>query len=233
MENTRAREVSRVSNELKFLNKDSYYSRRAILGILEDKVKFLLSQKLGERNSLYRENELFSHIPCLELEKIESVKCDIVEFRTCKTLMVTKEELPSTVDSKFFNNILNVTSIDGQQLFTPMSTRDYILNSKRRYAHLSPLKYYRRGNKLYIPDHEVYAINVDLLTLEVEKIKDISTCSKEECCKSYWDYPLVNSDKLAEYAVREVIQELAGTVITIPTDENPNKDSNQKSATIQ
>jgi len=230
MTNTRLKEVSRVQNELRLNNKDSYFSRRTILFMLEDKLKFLISQKNGEK-SLYRENQLFAHMSCFELEKIDVIKCGIVEFRTCKTLMKSKERLPETVDSKYFNNILNVTSIDTGSIFSPLTVREYAQSKRRKYAHIERLTYYIIDGYLYIPDYEVYAVDLDILTLRVEETVKKSACSKEDCCKSYWDYPLISSDRLAEAAVREVIQELVGTVKSIPPDENPNLDENIKSKT--
>lgn len=229
---TRLIEVSRVMNELRMLNKDEYFSRRAILKMLEDKISFLLSQKNGEKN-LYREENLFSTLKCFELEQVEVVDCDIVEFRLCKTLMKSKHKLPETISSKYFNNILSVTSVDWGQVFKPLTLREYSTKNKRKYSNLSQLYYFISDDYLYIPDFEVQAVNIELMTLRLEELVSKSNCSKDDCCKSYWEYPLIKSDKLAEAAVREVIQELLGTAKNIPKDENPNLDSNIKSKTTQ
>lgn len=230
--NTRLSEVSRVTNELRMLNKDEYFSRRAILKMLEDKISFLLSQKNGEKN-LYREENLYSTLKCFELEKVDVVNCDIVEFRLCKTLMKSKQKLPDTISSKYFNNILSVTSVDWGNVFKPLTLREYSTKNKRKYSNISQLYYFVSDGYLYLPDFEVYAVNIELMTLRLEELVSKSSCSKEDCCKSYWEYPLIKSDKLAEAAVREVIQELAGTAKSIPKDENPNLDSNIKSKTTQ
>lgn len=229
---TRAQIVSRVSNELRLINKDEYFSRRAILSMLESKIKFLLSQKMGERNSLFRESQLYSTLECFELEKVEKIDCPIAEFKLCRTLMKSKHKIPELVDSKFYNNILSVTAIDSLTLFSPISLRDYATRKNRKYSNLQNLVYIEHGGYIYIPDYEVYAVNLDILTLRVEELLKKSKCSKEDCCKSYWDYPLINSDKLAEVAIGEVIQEVRGTFRSIQVDENPNKDSNIKSQTI-
>lgn len=225
---SRDKAVSRVVNELRSLNKDEYYSRRAILSMLEDKAVFLLSQKLGEKQ-LYRESQLYSHISCFELEKIDVIKCEHIEFRTCQTLMKSVEKLPEVVYSKYGSGILNVTSIDGLKLFASISARDYASLSKRKYTSTNNLYYIEKGGYIYIPNFEIQAVDLDVLTLRVEEIPKKSSCSKEDCCKSYWDYPLVNSDKFAESVMRETIQEAISTFRSIPIDENPDKDSNIKS----
>lgn len=229
---TRLQAVSRVLNEIRALQKDEAYNRRTILAMLEDKIKFLLSQKLGERG-LYRESELYSHLRCFELEPDDIISCPLIEFRRCRTLMKSKHKLPELVDSKYFNNILSVTAIDGISLFQPISARDYINLQKRKYAKITRPVYIVSDGYLYIPDMDVEAVNLTLLTLRVEEIAEKSECSKEDCCKSYWDYPLINSDKLTESAIKDTIQECLSTFRSIPIDENPNKDSNIKSATIQ
>lgn len=229
---TRLQAVSRVLNEIRALQKDEAYSRRTILFMLEDKIKFLLSQKLGERG-LYRESELYSHLRCFEMEKDDIVSCPLIEFRRCNTLMKSKEKLPELIDTKYFNNILSVNSIDGITLFQPISSRDYSNRHKRKFANINNPVYVVSDGYLYIPDLEVQAVDLTILTLRVEEIVNKSTCSKEDCCKSYWDYPLINSDKLSESAIKDTIQECLSTFRNVQIDENPNKDSNIKSSTIQ
>jgi len=65
-------------------------SKRFVLHILEQKMTFFLSQKLRDR-TLYRESNLFSVINCYELEKIDTVSCDIIEFKTCDVVMKGKK----------------------------------------------------------------------------------------------------------------------------------------------
>lgn len=229
---TREKVVSRLVNELRSLNADEVYNRRTLLQILEDKARFLLAQKLQDR-TLYRESQIFSHIKCFELEKVEFTKCKIAEFRNCKTIMRSKKKLPEIIASKFGEGILNVTSIEfGGQILTPMSLRDYASQKLRKYAHIPRYTYIVHDGYLYITDNEIYAVDLDILTLRTEQIDEISGCSEnKDCCKSYWEYPLVNSDKLAEAVYREALQEAVGTFRNIPVDENPNKDSNIKSKT--
>jgi len=227
---TRASAVSRVVNELRSLNKDDYFSRRAILKILEDKAQFLLAQKLSDR-TIYREGKLFTYLPCFELELQEGIKCEVAELRRCAILMKSKEKLPEIISSKYGEGISNVTAIDGFTQFTQITSRDYSGLKNRKYRDLKNLKYLVKDGYLYIPDFEVEAVDLEILTLRLEEIPKKSRCSKEDCCKSYWDYPLINSDKLAESVIKDTIQECAATFRSITIDENPNKDSNIKSST--
>jgi len=228
---TRLKVVSRVSNELQTLNKDSYFSRRTILQVLEDKAVFLLSQKTADR-TLYKESEIFTHLKCFELESIDTVKCEIAELRLCKSIMKSKYRLPDLISSRYGDGILNVTSIDSGVLFHPISLRDYVLSKNRKYSYVKRYVFIVHDGFLYIPEFEVQAVNLDILTMRTEIVDELSACSKE-CCKSYWDYPFTNSDKLSEAVMRETLEEIFRTVKSIPVDENPNLDSNIKSATTQ
>lgn len=57
-------------------------------------------------------------------------------------------------------------------------------------------------------------------------------CKPNDDCKSEWEYDFIYPVKLIENIVSETIRE-ASMKIQIPTDENPNMDSNQKSQTVQ
>lgn len=222
---SREKAVSRVMNEIGSLNKDQYTNRRTILQMLEDKATFLLSQKLLDK-SIFRESQIYTHLSCFELEKIDIISCPHIEFKTCQVLMKSKEKLPELIYSRYGAGILNVTSIDGLNSFTAINSRDYPNLKKRKYASSAGLYYIEKEGYIYIPNFEIYAVNLDLLTLRQEEVSEKSTCSKEDCCKSYWEYPLTNSDKLSEVVMREVIQEALSTFKSIRIDENPNKDSN-------
>jgi len=227
---TRAQIVSRLSNELRAINKDEAYNRRTLLAMLEAKAIFLLAQRLGDRR-LYRESAIFSTLKCFELEKVDIISCPFVEFRTCKTLMKSKLKLPELIYSNYGAGIINVTSIDNGTVFNQISFRDYTARKRRKYSHIEEPVYIEMAGYIYIPDHETYAIDLQPLTLRVEELADKSTCSTEDCCKSYWEYPFLNSDKLKELVFKETLQEAIGTFRSIPVDENPNLDSNIKSKT--
>ena len=93
---TNAEFVSRVLNGLNSLDKDSRISRRYILHVGRQKSAFYISQKMNDR-SLFREDNLYTTLNCFELEKIEVTKCDIIEFRRCKSIMKSKKKLPELI----------------------------------------------------------------------------------------------------------------------------------------
>lgn len=218
---TNAEFVSRVRNGLNSINKDSRVPNRYILHVGRQKSEFLLSQKLKDR-SLYREDNLYSEIPCFEMKQIEPIKCDIIEFRSCKNLMKSVNKLPKLIYSKYGASLKEVLSLDGETEFKYTTPAQY---RRDRYRDKSDFGYYYiKNNDLYLIDSRVERVNLYILTLEKENIKE---CDCGEDCKSLWEYEFVTSNKLTEVVIAETIKEVS-LKLQIPTDENPNLNSNEK-----
>ena len=222
--------TSRISSTLKSNSKDGRLSRRLILSVAESKAKFLISQKLNDK-SLFREDNLFKNLNCFALKADNIISCDVIAFRRCKSLMKSKKKLPKLLYSKFGNSILSITTIDGSVDFLPITLTSYNLLKDRPSAKFVKQNYYYiNDGYLYLPDSEIKAVNILLLTLESEKIDELSECSDTEC-KSVWDYDFVCSDKILEVVIQETLNEILGSNKKIPEDTNPNMDENQRGKT--
>lgn len=219
--------VSRVINGLKALGKDDRTSRRWILSIAKQKAEFYISQKLNDR-SLYREDNLYTVIECFEMEKIEIIKCDIIEFRTCKNIMKSKNKIPGMVYSRYGNSLKEVTSIDDERDFIATTPRQY-RKDKDRQGSDDYIRFYVKDGYLYLLDTEVEVVNLYLLTLDTEKVDDICGCSQENC-KSLWEYEFICPSKISKVVIEETIQEAFASKQVTP-DTNPNLDANQKGKT--
>lgn len=229
---TRGELVSRITNDIRALNKDQHISKRYILSIAENKARFLLAQKLRDR-TLYREDNLYSTIKCFALEKDDIVKCDVIQFRRCKSIRKSVLKLPEMIYSRYGNSILSVTTIDGENSFDPITGEKYRKLKDRLYGDEVAGDYYTVSeNHLIIPDSKIEAVNVELLTLELDKVDEVSGCSDCDLCQSMWDYEFVCSDKLLESVITGTLQEVISTYKQISVDENPNLDEHQKSKTI-
>lgn len=166
------------------------------------------------------------------MEADDIVKCPIVEFRRCKSVMRSKKELPKIVGSRYGYAVLIVTTIDGDRRFSFTTLSDYSNMLKRRnFKKFIGTKYYISNRRLYIPDSEVEVVDVLLLTLD-EDAEECSSCSDKPKCQSVWDTEFPFPDKFANVCVQETIKEIS-LRLQIPKDENSNLDSLQKSQTIQ
>lgn len=225
---TNAEVASRVRNGLNSMGKDDRISRRYILHVSRQKSTFYISQKLADR-SLYREDNLYSLLDCFELERIEATKCDIIEFRNCKTVMKSKLKLPKLIYSKYGNSLKEVTSVDNFVELKPTTPSQYRRDNKRQGTD-EYVRYYVKDGYLYILDREIYAVNLYFITVETEKLEALSQCSKPSC-RSLWDYEFIVPDKMEEVVITEAIKEISMRKQII-ADSNPNLDENQKSKTI-
>ena len=228
--------VSLIVNSLKHITKDDHISRRYILHVGQAESQFLLTQKLLDKTIL-REDNIFRTISCLQMEKIDVIKCGIYEFERCKSLMRSKYKLPKPIYSRYGASIVEVTNIDGSVTFLPTSLQDFNLFKKRRSFGGKKFKfYYVQDGYLYLPDSEIEAVNVTLLTLDDEEVKKLSGCGGEDSsttssatgdCGSVWDAEFVCSDKLLSAVIAQTLQKVS-VGRQILQDERPDLDSNIK-----
>jgi len=211
--------VSRVINSSKNLNKDERISRRYVLSVLNSIAKTLISQKLLDR-TVINERNLYTSLKCVEFSKEDVVRCPIVEFRRCDVLMKSKKPLPEPIFSRLGTSIINVESVDGVTVLTEIDKKQYQRNKKRRFKlNDEVFIYIGEDYHLYIPDHEIYSINLDLMTMENDNT-ECSECGNDEC-RSGWDYEFICPDKLLKTVFDLTIQEIFGRR-QITEDQNPN-----------
>jgi len=221
--------VSRVVNSIKALTKDGRISKRYILNIGKTKAKFFIAQKLGDL-SLSRETSLIKTIPCVPLIPINIKDCSIVEFKTCKNLMRTRNKIEDLVTSKMSSGIVSVLSIDEGIEYKEVTSSQYRRNKKRKTTTKHHYFYFKDGY-IYLPDSQNELIDIDMISVNEDSNKNLSTCL-EKNCNSTWDSDFVLPDRLLDVVIKDTIQEVASIYRTSIKDENPNLDSNIKSQTI-
>lgn len=212
--------VSKVINQFRLANKDNHRSRRYILKVLQDISTTLISQKLMDR-TIFSDINLYSEVPCFEFKKIESKDCPAIDFRLCDVLMKSKKPLPKLVFSRLGASIKEVISLDGNYKFIFLDKGQYLRNKKRKYSIQGEVYIYLGTDMhLYIPDEEIYSLDLTILTLKTEDIDDCSSC-KESNCKSKWNYEFIIPDKLVGTLFQMAYQEL-GINRQIVEDQVPN-----------
>lgn len=217
--------VSRVSAGLNALDKDSRIPKRYILNLGREKAEFFLSQKLNDR-SIFREDNLYTTIDCVELKAQEVVRCEILEFRRCKSIMKSKNKLPKLIYSRYGSSLKEVTTADDEREFkytTPSQYRRDLQRSEKEDC----IYYYVKDDYLYLIDTEIQLVNLYLITTQLENAAKVSSCGEVNECKSLWEYGFVVPDKMGEIVIAETIKELS-LKKQIPADEAPNMNSNDK-----
>lgn len=212
--------VSEISGILKSNNKDNRIPKRLILKVGQDIATFLIAQKLMDR-TIMSDINLFTSISCFEFEKIESKNCPSIEFRLCKTLMKSKNPLPKLVFSRLGASIKDIVALDGEFTFTFVDEAQYRRNKKRQQQLKDQVFVYLGTDMhLYIPDREIYSLDLTLLTLDTINAETCSSCN-EKGCKSNWEYEFIVPSKLVE-TVKDATLQKIGMGKSIISDENPN-----------
>lgn len=214
--------VSEFSNIFRLNNKDNRIPRRFILKLLQDSASFLISQKWAER-SLLQDINIFTDISCFEFKKINTVDCPSIEFRRCDILMKSKKPLPKLLFSKLGGSIRDIVSLDGDYRFNFVDETQYRRNKNRKYkAKNEVYLYIGSDNHLYIPDRDIYTLDLTVLTLDKDGAKETSGCNDVgSSCKSKWDSEFVCPDKLLE-AVKDIASQRLGITKQVREDLNGN-----------
>lgn len=222
---TNAELVSLIFNSSKNLNKDEHASRRHTLSVARAYAKTLISQKLLDRTIL-KELNLYTTLKCVEFVEDDVVRCPLIDFRRCEVLMKSKKPIPEPIFSRLGTSIVDVESIDGSTNLKEIDSKTYKRNKLRRfkledkiYIYLGP------DNHLYIPDHKVYSINLDVITLKNDE-NECSEC-REDDCKSGWSYSFICPDKLISTVIDMTQQHIFGGPKQIREDQNPNLQEGQ------
>ena len=135
--------------------------------------------------------------------------------------MKSKKPLPKPVFSRLGASIKEISSVDGNFRFTYLDKGQYQRNKKRQHSLKDEVYVYLDSqNYLYIPDHEIYSVDLTLLTMYPEEAENSSSCT-EKGCTSKWDEKFVCPDKLLSTVLTETLK-LAGMSRSIQSDQNPN-----------
>lgn len=212
--------VSKVMNVYKLNNRDDKVSRRFVLKLLQDTTAQLISQKWLDRTIL-SETNLYTTINCLEFKRIEVKDCPSVEFRMCDILMKSKKPLPKLIFSRLGASIKQIVSLDHNFKFVLVDETQYRRNKKRQYKLKDEVYIYLgTDNHLYIPDNEIWALDLDILTPNPEDVIDCSSCTENKCL-SKWDAEFIVSDKLLDVVFNQTLQ-ILGVTRQVREDQNPN-----------
>lgn len=211
--------VSKITNTLKMNNRDERISRRYILSLLKQTAQQLISGKLMDR-TLSSELNLYTDIHCYDFERQTTVDCPLIEFRRCDVLMKSIKPLPKLIFSRLGASIKEVTSLDGNFRFTFVDKAQYQRNKKRQVSLKNEVYIYLGSdNHLYIPDREIYSVDLSILTMYPEDAPECSSCEKDDCVDKM-DAEFKCPDKLLDVVLAQTLQVL-GMSKNIRQDENP------------
>jgi hypothetical protein len=211
--------VSKVITSLRALSIDVRIPRRYVLKILRDTSKNLIAQKNLDR-TIDLDTNLISEIIGLEFEKVDTITTNIITFKRCKTLMKSKKKLPELIFSRLGSSIREITSVDDNTRIKITSLEKYRRDQLRKYkVNNEVFAYIDSEGFVFIPDHEILAVNVRLVTMNTEDVDEVNGVTN---CKSGWDFSFTTPDKLEKTVFEETLRVIMGTYKQIRPDINPN-----------
>lgn len=228
--------VSGIMNDGKLLSKDTKIPRRHILAKGRSIADTYIAQRLDSLDITF-EYDIISIIDCLELERVEGIKCGVVDLRLCKNVMKSKNKLPKTINGRVGAGVLTVTSLDGDYEFSQVSSKTFRNKMKSKYVRDRQSYYVLEDGYLILPNSEVEYIRVELLALSEDEVEDCgcngdSGKKSEDNCRTVWDEKFICPDNIFTMVRDKTMQEIASIYLQIRADENPDLDENTRSNTI-
>jgi len=219
--------VSKVRHTLKTLNIDERMSNRFILQVGRDYVQNILANR--PLTDILRDNSFSTLLECFPMEKIDTVKCcDVIEFRTCQTVMKSKKKIPDLFNSKIGLSVISVINIDRTIEYQPLrNIKDFINESKRMFGKHSKY-YYITNGYLYVLNSETELVHIEGLFIDEKQVKEASDCTDCPACTKILDMEFKCPAKFLS-VIHEQVANTLRLSRTIIEDENPDGDSNQKS----
>ena len=136
--------------------------------------------------------------------------------------MKSKKPLPKLIFSKLGSSIRDIVSLDGEFTFTYVDESQYRRNKKRKYSLDNDVYLYLGSdNHLYIPDQEIFSLDLTVLTLDTVNAEDASGCKEKDSCRNYWNAEFIHPQKLIE-AIKDLAMTRLGIARNITEDQSPN-----------
>ncbi len=221
--------ISKVKGILRSLNVDDRISGRLILQTGRDYVQDLLANR--QLQDIFRDNSFISQLECFPMKRLETAKCDIAEFRLCKTIMKSEKKVPDLFNSKIGLSIIAVFNIDRSVKYEPIrNMADFINESKREFGSISKY-YYIADSYLYVLNSETEIVHIDGLFVDEKQVKEASECEDDKECLRLLDMTFKCPERYLGIVTDQTAKLFASTYKVFIEDENPDLDSNQKTKT--
>jgi hypothetical protein len=190
--NTIGEAISRVRNNIKAVDTDSFITDRLIYSNIIKYAKLYIKQQTAQ-SVQSRFNSLYVKLPCVDLIEVDKVEacCDVKSGVLIKR---TKDRLPGVLEGAGGLLLRTVASVDGSEEVFRTTPQFYNAQQKTSAAKYNKTKYY------WFLDGYLYIPNVDWDSIAIEGIfesKLTPTC--EDPCRAVQDqYLNIPSDLFAQ-----------------------------------
>jgi hypothetical protein len=212
--NTIAEAISRVRNNIKAVDSDSFITDRLIYSSILKYAKLYIKRQ-DTQSTRGKFNSLFTRLGCVELIEVDKIEacCDI---RSGAIIKRTKDKLPGIMEGASGPLLRSVMSIDtsvesyrsSPQLYTAMQKTSGFKYNKNKY-------YWVLDGYIYLPDVEWEAVAVDGI---FEDSLDLFRCDNK--CKAVQDQVFSIPPELFAEIESQVVNDFMKSM-QINNDPNP------------
>lgn len=190
--NTIGEAISRVRNNIKAVDTDSFITDRLIYSNIIKYAKLYIKQQTAQ-SVQSRFNSLYVKLPCVDLIEVDKVEA-CCEVKSGVLIKRTKDKLPGVLEGAGGLLIRTVASVDSSEEVFRTTPQFYNAQQKTSAAKYNKTKYY------WYLDGYLYIPNVDWDSIAIEGIfenKLAPTC--EDPCRPVQDqYLNIPSDLFAQ-----------------------------------
>lgn len=209
--------VSRIKSLLRFTTSDILISNRMILGVAQSMNVKLTTQNLQKRQGSNSPN-LFTDIPCLEMETVPLVSCcnTTIDCQVAKS----KEELPSIVETYLNVVIRGVYSIDGKVAFKEVQSPTRYSDILKIYPNKRDNFYWIQNKHLYITNPDIEVVKLSAFFRDIVDLSNFSKCKEDEevCPINPLDMEWKSLPKLEDDIVRLSVEFIMNSFKRIPPE---------------
>lgn len=199
--------------------------------------------RISDRQILYWINQTRSQLIAAEIQKrrdysdvwIQSINCLELEYKDISDCcnvssgcygLVSKFEIPSTIETDKINEIVSVTTLDGSNI----SKINQFSNKFKKYN-----KYTKEDKGWFIKNKRLYVVNDELLNKVIVKgifedpsdLEKFYNCDSTPCWSVDSEYPV--SYKMAGIITDMIIRNKVYTLMTFPQDVKGDSSNEQPS----
>ena len=209
--------VSRIKSLLRFTSSDIMITDRLILNVAQTTNVKLTSQQLQKRSASNSPN-IFTEIPCLEMEPVPLYSCCSTESNCM--VAISKIELPTIVDLYQQVVVRGVFSIDGKVSFKEIQSPTRYDNILNIYPNKKDNYYWIQNKRLYITDPNIEIVRLSAFFRDIVDISKYSSCKEdsEDCPINPLDMEWKGLPKLEDDIVRLAAELIMSSFKQIPPE---------------
>lgn len=212
--------LSRVRNQIKAVRQDAFLTDRFLYSIVLKHAKWLMKRE-DSQNKLMKFNSIMQTLDSVELIEVDRIEASCTGLKTNITVMRTKDTIPIFMQGYWGPLIRQVTSLDGQIDFQPISPTQYVkVANSKNFKYNNTNYYWYLNDHLYFPDVEWPSVRIEgVFEDDISDYKCISCNENQEYnCKAKQDNSFNVPDYLHGEIESNVMKDLS-IMFQLPVDD--------------